>query len=142
MDEAPAPQAAGTQRTGYWCRRCEEPVLLSGPEVIPEFRKAVHAGTGDEKGPGHGADGWHLASPVGENPLLYRQAAELEREFPEFTIEPRYGFFRADWRQDLLPPGVLISHYEEGDAPAMRERLLRVRKARGRENGGGTRGEH
>jgi hypothetical protein len=53
-------QAAGRRRR--WCRRCEEPVRLEGPEAAEdEYRKAVHVATGEEAC----ADGGGLAAPAG-----------------------------------------------------------------------------
>jgi hypothetical protein len=44
--------------------RCRQPVRLEGPaDLIDQYRKAVHAATGKEYGPG-----WHLAAPVDFEP--------------------------------------------------------------------------
>jgi hypothetical protein len=59
MDEAETPGPR-------WCMRCRQRVRLEGPpDLIEQFRKAVHADTGDEEGP----DG-HLAAPVDIEPPL------------------------------------------------------------------------
>lgn len=51
-----------TQTVALWCRRCGKPVRLEGPEAAEDdFRKAVHAATGEELG----ADDGHLAAPAG-----------------------------------------------------------------------------
>ena len=50
------------QGTGRRCRRCGKPVRLEGPETVDdEFRKAVHAGTGEETCEGSE----DLAAPAG-----------------------------------------------------------------------------
>jgi hypothetical protein len=50
------------QAAGLWCRRCGDPVRLDGGADVPdEFRKAVHAATGQEACAG----GEHLAAPAG-----------------------------------------------------------------------------
>ena len=50
------------QATGWWCRRCGQPVRLIGAEAAEEgFRKAVHEDTGQEACAG----GEGLAAPAG-----------------------------------------------------------------------------
>ena len=45
-----------------WCGRCGQPVELIGPEIAEdEFRKAVHAATGEEACEGSE----DLAAPIG-----------------------------------------------------------------------------
>jgi hypothetical protein len=126
MGEA-APQAA-TASTGAWCRACKEPVKLLGSEVAPpELRPAVHAATRQEKGPGHGDEGWHIAIPTDENPVLRAEADRIEAELCRaFTLSARFGFLRADWSKDLVPLGVTARHYEAGTADEMRGRLRAV----------------
>lgn len=51
-----------TQGTGRVCRKCRQPVRLEGgQDMEDEFRKAVHAATGEELC----ADGENLAAPAG-----------------------------------------------------------------------------
>lgn len=121
-------QAPPEVRATAWCRLCGEPVRLSGPEVMPELRRAVHAATGLEKGPGHGDEGWHIAMPSTENPVLRAEADALEAEFGgRFSVSARFGFFRADWRD--VPAGVTAAHYEASTAGEMRQQLRAVTRA-------------
>jgi hypothetical protein len=54
------PQAQGTGRR---CLKCRQPVRLEGPEAAEdEYRKAVHAATGEEACAGGSGD---LAAPAG-----------------------------------------------------------------------------
>lgn len=92
-----APQA--TRRTGLWCRVCGEPARLSGGGLWPEYRKAVHAATGLEEGPGPGG-GAHAARPTDEDPALRAQADKVEAMFGgRYKISVRFGIWRCD------PPG-------------------------------------
>lgn len=108
----------------YWCRKCKEPVRLSGGAgVWPSLRRAVHEATGEETGPGHGEDGTHTAAPTDEDPVLRAQADALEAEFGGlFTISVRFRFFRADWAN--LPLGMTAGHYEASTADELRPHLL------------------
>jgi hypothetical protein len=105
-----AEQAEGTARGGVrlWCRRCGQRVVLAtGGD--PEYSKAVHAVTGNERG---NPDG-HLAAPVDAEPPLWRAAREIAARYGgAFTVEARFGFLRADWSDLAVPPGVTAAHYE------------------------------
>lgn len=111
-----------------WCALCREPVRLAGPwQPWPEMMKAFHASTGGEKGPGHGDDGWHLAVATTENPVLRRQADELEAEFGRmFRVSVRFGFFRADFSKKAVRELAFHGtpcHYEAGTADLLRPQL-------------------
>lgn len=114
-------RAQAVPATGTWCRLCKEPVRLEGPGWLAELRKAVHAATGEETGPGYGEDGWHVAAPTTEDPVKRALADEVEAEYPELKVSVLFGFFRADWRD--LPPGVTAAHYEADTADELRARI-------------------
>lgn len=101
MDGTAAKEPA---RASFWCKACGQPVRLTGSTLWPDFRKAVHAATGEETGPGYGEDGRHAAQPTDEDPVLRAQADEVEREFGGlFRISVRFrGLWRAEWKE---PPG-------------------------------------
>ena len=105
----------------WWCRWCGKPVLLVGYEDTPvEFRRAVHAGTGQERS---GMDR-HVAAPQDHEPPVWRSARILTAEFGGlFAVEGRYGFLRADWADRVTPV-----HYEAHGPGAEEEmrRQLRV----------------
>lgn len=107
-----------------WCRRCGEPVKLSGGAwLFPSLAKATHQATGLE----NCADGEHLAAPTDEDPALRRLADEIEVEFGGvFVISAHWGFFRADWRTELLEPAAVAAHYEAETADDLRARLRRA----------------
>ena len=83
MGKAAPPQAA----TGYWCKLCKEPVRLKGSTRLPlSMRKAVHAATGSEVGPGYGGEDGkdsHTAVPTDEDPALRAVADQIKAEFPQ-----------------------------------------------------------
>jgi hypothetical protein len=111
---------AEAARSRYWCRRCDEPakvtadpaLFLTGPLLLAAGT-AAHAGTGSELC----ADGQVIA-PTDEDPVLRRQARELEAEFPGFSVSVRFRFFRADWREALR-----AEHFEAQDAAGLRRQL-------------------
>jgi hypothetical protein len=106
----------------FWCRLCKEPVRLLGPGLWPESRNAVHAATGQEKGPGHGSGGRHLAVPVDEDPVLRAEADEVEIEFGGvFVLSVRFRIFRAEWAPACAPVGAV--HFEARSAAEMRGHL-------------------
>jgi hypothetical protein len=115
-----APQAVGT---GYWCKWCGEPVRLKGRNVFPELRRAVHAATGREVGPGFGEDGSHAAMPTDQNPVLRAEANAIQALFPEVKVSVRFGIFRAWKRPELLPPGVTAVPYAARTGDELLERL-------------------
>jgi hypothetical protein len=97
-----------------WCRTCGEPVTASGDSLIAS---ALHEATGLAKGP----DG-HIAVATDEDPVLRKEANEIEAEFDSrFTVSVRWGFFRADWAN--LPPGKVTAHYTADDAESLRKQL-------------------
>ena len=97
-----------------WCRWCGERVEYDGGEGDPAMRKAVHAGTGREKGP----DG-HLAAPQDFEPPLWKAARELTAEFGRrFTVTARLGLLRAD------PDPPTGRHFTGKTAEELRARLL------------------
>ena len=112
-------------RTGTWCSVCRQPVRLRGPGMAPEFRRAEHAETGDERGPG-GPDGWHVAIPTTEDPELRAEADAIEADFPMLTVSVRFGFFRADWKASFVPFGATPRHYEASAGGELRGRLRAV----------------
>jgi hypothetical protein len=118
---------AETQAADLWCSRCGQPARLTGgpdPGLPDDFRRAVHAATGQETGP-YG----HVADPVGAEPPHWRACRILTVEFGDlFTIEAWDGFLRADWRD--LPAGAVAGHFEAEGEEAMRLRLKAAVTAR------------
>ena len=106
------------QAAGLWCRRCGQPVRLIGEEVVEDgFRKAVHAATGQERGPDT-----HLAAPVDYEPPLWKDARELTAKYGGvFVIGARFDFLRAEWAR--VPPGTAVAHFEADDREQMRRKL-------------------
>lgn len=106
----------------FWCGKCKDPVRLLGPGIWPRTLKVVHAATGEEKGPGHDPQGWHLATPTDEDPVLRAEADAIMVEFGgAFILTTRFGIFRADWAPGCASAGA--GHYEAHSAAEMRERL-------------------
>ena len=64
-----------------WCRRCGQPVTVTG---VSPMGRAVHSGTGGELG----ADG-HLAAPITIDPAVSAAAGRVEDRFgPQWRITP------------------------------------------------------
>jgi hypothetical protein len=103
-----------TGRARLWCRKCEQPVTVTGD---PWIGKAVHTTTDAETGP----DG-HLAAPINLDPALRKEALAIEAEFEgAFDVSAQFGFFRGDWAN--LPPGAVAVHYESDNADGLRLQL-------------------
>ena len=98
---------------------CREPARQRlDPDVpYPRARSAVHAATGEEKGP----DG-HVLVLTDENPELRAIADKIEAEYDGIvTISVRFGWFRADWAH--LPPGTVAAHITADDEESLRGQL-------------------
>jgi hypothetical protein len=101
-----------------WCKRCGQPVELTGGALLEgEFRKAVHAATGQETG-----EYGHRVIPVPAEPPHWRACRILAAEFEGiFTVDAWFGFLRADWAN--IPDGTAAAHFEADDEESMRRRL-------------------
>jgi hypothetical protein len=90
-----APRAA-VQQTGFWWRVCGEQVRLPDrtPLSLPQ-RDAFYVATANTKwlGPWEGV--WHTAKPTDQDPVLRREADEIEAEHPEVTVSVRFRFLTA-----------------------------------------------
>lgn len=99
-----------------WCRWCGERVEYEGGEGDPAMRKAVHAGSGRERG----GDG-HLAAPQDFEPALWRDAREMAAEFGgRFAFTAKGGILRAD------PDPPTGRHFTGKTADELRARLRAV----------------
>jgi hypothetical protein len=109
---------AEAQAADLWCRRCGRPVKLTGNAgTDAEYRKAVHAATGQEMG----AYG-HLATPVDCEPPHWKSCRILTVEFEGiFVIEAWFKFLRADWAK--LPVGTVARHFEADGEDELRLKL-------------------
>lgn len=119
---------AQAQAAAQWCRRCGQPVRLAGGDrVEDEFRKAVHADTGQEGGRPDG----HLAAPISYEPPLWRAARVLGAEFPEFHLDAWLGILRADWAN--LPVAAVAAHFTvpgtDAEAAEAEQQMRRKLKA-------------
>jgi len=96
-----------------WCRWCGQESRYEGGGE-PSMRKAVHSGTGRERG----EDG-HLAAPQDFEPVLWKAVRELRAEFGgRFAFTARLGILRADWEP---PTG---EHFTGGTAGELRGKLV------------------
>jgi hypothetical protein len=127
MSEA-APQAA----TGYWCKLCKEPVRLKGPARLPlSMRKAVHAATGSEAGPGYGGEDGHAAVPTDEDPVLRAVADQIKAEFPQCAASARLGIVTVTLRHRHLAQKAVAVPYKGRSVEELRPRLRAALAAAG-----------
>lgn len=103
--------AAGPRK--WWCRKCEEPLTISGPGGVE------HAATGSPLC----ADGTTIAVPDRTDPVKRHAARQLQEEFPEWRVTLPFNglYFRADFRDP--PLGVTMTHYLDDDADGLRRQL-------------------
>jgi hypothetical protein len=126
MNEAATQEAATgaareAQEPPLWCRWC-------GKQVVLADGAAVHAATRSRSG---ALDG-HPASPVDQEPPLWKAAREIEADYKGvFTLTARFGFLRADWAASRCTgtPG----HFEASTEQDMRRQLAAATGSASRE---------
>jgi hypothetical protein len=130
MDEA-APQAA----TGYWCKLCKEPVRLKGSARLPlSMRKAVHAATGSEPGPGYGGEDGedsHAAVPTNEDPALRAVADQIKAEFPQCAASVMLGIVTVTLRHRYLAQNAVAVPYRGRSVEELRPKVRAALAAAG-----------